>query len=369
MAGIRIGGVTIITVCSPPWAGFGGAGTSGDPQVYVACTSDAAGEATAYTDFAGFADADECYNPVIYPDGTQVLFEVLSATTGFREIWVTDTTAGATPTQLVTDGSEYCFHPGWGPDSDTFVYVLGSGGALSAGSVYKDTVSAPGSPTLLKANSGSQGSFRPQFNFDGTRVAYLYAATGDPQLRCMDDDGTNESVIYTGTLLGANCAWSWDDTTIGFFDSVGDDRNYMVIQSDGTGQTTWETVDESTYGPSQQNPDLIFYTWTTNDEILTTVRAIADPDPDAKLGLIDSGGLTYVSPDEYSAADSGTDDQRPCAITGFLEGVERFFWYEDLTFSMVVSVLPDGSDKRTDFDGSGLTFLPQFQGFRGDTNS
>lgn len=195
MAGIRIGGVAIITVCSPPWTAFGGAATGGDPQVYVACASNAAGEATAYTDFSGFADADQCFNPVISPDGTKVLFEVLSSSTGFREIWVTDTVAGSTPTQLVANASQYCFHPAWFPDSDTFVYVLGSGGAIDAGSIYKDTVTSPGSPTLLRAPSGGAGCFRPQVNFDGTRVAYLYTAAADPQLRCMDDDGSNDGLV------------------------------------------------------------------------------------------------------------------------------------------------------------------------------
>ena len=161
--------------------------------MFVACSSDAPGTATKYTDFSGFVDADQCYNPLLSPDGTKVLFEVLNPSNGFKEVWVVDAVAGSTPTQLVADASEYVYHPAWGPDSDTFVYVHGTGGGTAAGDIYKDTVSSPGSPVLLKSASGGGGGFRPQFNFDGSRVAYIWSTT--PQLRCMDDDGTNDGLV------------------------------------------------------------------------------------------------------------------------------------------------------------------------------
>ena len=197
MGGVRIGGTGVVTICSPPFTAFDGPGAADDnPQVYVACTNNAPGDATRYTNSSGFTDSDDNYNPVLSPDGTKVLFEVLSPSTGFKEIWVTDAIAGSTPTQLVADASQYVYHPCWGPDSDTFVYVQGAGGGTDRGSVYKDTVSSPGSPTLLKADGGGTiGAYRPQFNFDGTRVAYIYTATADPQLRCMDDDGSNDGIV------------------------------------------------------------------------------------------------------------------------------------------------------------------------------
>lgn len=243
MAGIRIGGVGVVTICSPPWTAFGGAGTSGDPQVYVACSSDPAGEATQYTDFSGFADADQCFNPVLSPDGTMVLFEVLSPTTGFHEIWVVDAIAGSTPTQLVADASNYVKHPAWAPDSDTFTYVHGTGGTTSAMSVYKDTVSSPGSPTLLKADGGgSIGAYRPQFNFDGTRIAYIYTATGDPQLRCMDDDGSNDGIVDNALVAAYDSneppqfGWANTQNLLCFNDGAAAAAIY-VIDDTGGGKT------------------------------------------------------------------------------------------------------------------------------------
>ena len=69
---------------------------------------------------------------------------------------------------------------------------------MAGGTIYKDTVSSPGSPTSLKAATGGRSPFRPQFNFDGSRIAYLMdedVGSGAGQLRVMDDDGTNDASI------------------------------------------------------------------------------------------------------------------------------------------------------------------------------
>ena len=105
-----------------------GSALAGDPQVYRPCSNNAAGTMTQITNFTGFTVANQCHNPVLSPDGSKILFEITSATSGYREIWVVNATGG-TGTQLVADGSNYVIHPFWAPDSDTFVYVRCAGGA------------------------------------------------------------------------------------------------------------------------------------------------------------------------------------------------------------------------------------------------
>jgi Periplasmic component of the Tol biopolymer transport system len=234
---LRLSAQAVIVFCSPPFAGYQGPGTPfGDPQIFIACNSDPPGEATIYTDFNNFVVADECYNPVLSPDGTKVLFEVLGASSGYREVWVVDAIAGSTPTQLVANGSQYCYHPFWGSDSDTFVYVQGAGGALDEGSVYKDTVSAPGSPTLLKAGGAGVGAFRPQFNFDGTRVAYLWNSSPG-ELRCMDDDGSNDGLVDTLTVYDANeppqFCWANTQNLIAYQDGQAAALGYVIDDTGG----------------------------------------------------------------------------------------------------------------------------------------
>lgn len=231
-------------VCGPPVTAFGGSATSGDPQVWRPCVSDAPGTMTAFTNFSGFTQADQCHNPVLSPDGSKILFEILQTSTGFREIWVVDAVPGSTPTQLVADTSNYVVHPAWGPDSDTFVYVHCAGGALLNGTIYKDAVSAPGSPTSLKAASGGYSPFRPQVNFDGSRVAYIWDQNAGAlaDLRCMDDDGANDSSL--DNTIGGNdfndppqFSWANTQNVIAYQDGkIGANKVY-VIDDTGSGKT------------------------------------------------------------------------------------------------------------------------------------
>lgn len=248
MGGVRIGGTALPTeICSPPFAAYDGAGVGDQsPQVYRWCPSNSPGDANRYTTFAGFTQADQCHNPVLSPDASKILFEVDGSTSGLREVWVTDNIVGSTATSLVADGVNNAIHPFWGPDSDTFLYVLGNATAISGGTIYKDTVSSPGSPVSLKTATGGRSPYRPQFNFDGTRVCYIFAqdvGTGSGQLRVMDADGTNDSSLF-GTLNKirldnpAQHSWANAANIIAFEDGANGSNSAYIINDDGTGQVT-----------------------------------------------------------------------------------------------------------------------------------
>jgi hypothetical protein len=305
MAGIRIGGVAVLNFCSPPVGAYGGSATSGDPQVYRWCSSDDPGDMTAYTDFSGFTDADQVHNPVLSPDKTKILFEVLGASSGYREVWVVDNVPGSTPTQLVADGSNYVIHPSWGADSDTFVYVHCAGGLLQGGTVYKDTVAAPGSPTSLKAATGGRSPFRPQFNFDGSRVAYIFSedsGSGSGQLRVMDDDGSNDASIdgsLTGVRLNQPPQFSWanSENSIVYDDGASGSNGIYVIQDDGTGKTQINSVGDAAGAASRVSafawaPDDSFAVITANLSFghYDVIRAELDGSDTTQLGS--TGGST-----------------------------------------------------------------------------
>lgn len=245
MGGVRLGGIAIIVNCSPPLTGFGGAATTGAPQVYRWCSTNNPGELTQYTDFTDFTIADQCHNPVLSPDRTKILFEISADATNYREVWVTDNIPGSTPVQLVADNSNYVIHPSWGPDSDTFTYVHCAGGLLRGGTVYKDTVSSPGSPTSLKVAGGGLSPFRPQFNFDGTRISYIMAqdvGSGSGELRVMDDDGTNDAAVFN-TLnrirfdQPAQHSWANAANIIAFETGAAGSNAVYIVNDDGTGLT------------------------------------------------------------------------------------------------------------------------------------
>lgn len=343
-------GVAFVLECSPPWTAFGGSATSGDPQVYAACSSDAAGTATQYTDFAGFTDADQCHNPVLSPDGTKILFEVLGASTGYREVWVVDATPGSSPTQLVADASNYVVHPAWGPDSDTFVYVHCSGGALLNGTIYKDTVSSPGSPVSLKVASGSS-PWRPQFNFDGTRVAYIYDANASAacDLRCMDADGTNDASLdntiggYTFTQP-PQFSWANTQNLIAYSDAQFP-AGIFVIDDAGAGKTQINANGDAAGANSVVSGEA----WPSDDSFVVIT---------ANLGV---GGFFSVVRAEVDGSDTtALNASRGSVNQGWFEAAKVYgnrIWFISATDASaskgrISSVALDGTDLQDNFDSS-----------------
>lgn len=347
MAGIRIGGSGVALVLSPPFTAYGGAATSGDPQVWRWRSSDLPGEATAYTDFSGFADSDQNFNPVLSPDGTKILFEVLSPATNFREVWVVDNVPGSTPTQLVADASNYVIHPFWGPDSDTFVYCHFTGGALVSGAILKDTVSSPGSPTTLKSAVANFAPFRPMFNFDGTRVAYIYVEDGGAavkDLRCMDDDGTNDqSLDNTITAFLSNdppqLCWARTQNLIAYSDGSNVARNTYVIEDDGTNKTQIDANGDA----AGANTNVSGLSWAPADEFVVIT------------GNIGSGYITMFraevdGSDTTALGTSGADNNN--FVRGGLVYGNRIWFIKATSPATIGSMALDGSDNQVNFNAS-----------------
>lgn len=237
-------GVAFVPDCSPPFGALHGTDFSGaDGNVYRACIGDPAGGASQYSSFDdGAITSEGVHNPVLSPDKTKILFELANPSTGFTEIWVVANTPGSNATQLLADASNYYLHPSWHPDSDQFVCVHGASGAI-LGAIVSSAVSTPGTTAVLKNKSGTQSPFRPQYNFDGTRIAYLFdtnvGGTGD--LMVMDDDGTNDASVDNAVkyrFQGAQFSWANASNVIAYDDgdnTVGTCKT-NVINDDGTGK-------------------------------------------------------------------------------------------------------------------------------------
>lgn len=231
----------VVDIISPPFGAFDA--VSGDAQVWRAKTTDPPKTAVAYTDLV-FAVAEGCSNPVLSPDRTKILFQTLSGSSGFYEIWVVDNVPGSTPTLLLADPANYWFSPFWHPDSDRFVCVHGDAGDF-AGDLVLTSVSAPGTQTVLKTQDGTDQPLRPQISPDGAKVAYWWdQITGTGlELRVMDIDGSDDTLLHaaaTGSyrFMGPQFGWSHDSQLIAFDDGVtsGPGPGLFVIAPDGTGE-------------------------------------------------------------------------------------------------------------------------------------
>lgn len=198
---------------------------------------------TQITDFAdGGSTISQVYNPVLSPDGTKILFNARNASTGYWEVWVVNNQGASTATVLVSDASNYVRYPAWSSDSDTFVYTHQAGGLSTGGTIYKDTVSSPGSPVALKAAAGGYSPYRAQVSYDGTRVAYIWdqdVGVGH-ELRCMDIDGTNDIQLDSNVSIAPDppgFSWALTQNVLAYDKANGGSNPIYVINDDGTGKT------------------------------------------------------------------------------------------------------------------------------------
>jgi hypothetical protein len=212
----------------------------------------------------------------------------------------------------------------------------------------------------------------PTYSSDGTKIAWIEGALNPTLIRTANADGSSPVTAYTSPGVTGPIAWKHGSNVLGFRDQASlaftSNERWRIMNPDGTGLTTWLTISRAAgYGAGDGDPAAIMYSWLESDtQIVTTVRALADPDPDARLTLVTSGGNNYISPARYGASNAGSPDTRPVALTGMAEGVERLYWMT-VAGSEVSSVLPDGSDLRVDWDGTGTAGGSYFHGFRGDT--
>lgn len=335
---------------SPPMAAYGGSGTAGAPNVYRSLSTDSPGVMSVYTDFVDFSVVDECFNPVLSPDGTKILFE--GDASGNIDIWVVDNIPGSTPTQ-VTSSANIRMHPAWHPDSDLFVFVSCSGGAGDNGAVRTTRVSSPGSLTTLKTPTSGWGCWRPHFNFDGTRVAYIMdKITGAGcDLRVMDDDGTNDAAVDT-TLTGYRTdggpqhSWARTQNKIAY-ETGGSPGTPYVINDDGTGRTQLNTSGVAVGLP----PRFSEFAWTDTDSFILFTADVGGGGVFHSMVRAETDGSNTTELNNAHGASHQTRFRGGLIFDGRIWFIESTF-FDPSGNGVVSSMALDGTDYQVNFDSS-----------------
>lgn len=315
------------------------------------------------------SDFDEPNNPVLSPDGQWIAWDDnFPGPNGEGRIRVISAAAVAgSPAyaDLSADDAAggWHLHPSWHPDSDQIVFVWGRQGFQGDIQIVQRT--DPQNPTTIYTNPDPSGStgwgvYRPQFNRDGTKVAWIRdknaaAADGNDGLWVADADGTNLTQLddfgggLNGYLFdGDQFCWGPGDV-IYYVEYVGNgatQQQLCKINADGTGKTTLSTDGTTSLHPCRINarslaPDDSFLIGTC----MTSVD-FANSWDFYRWELDGSGGslLGTLAADGKSLGN--TQNFRNCYV--HVDG--RVYYVYGQSQGQIASFLPDGSDWQLDVD-------------------
>ena len=254
--------------------------------------------------------------PELSPDGTEYIWKRIVSATSFPEIRLAPSSdPGGVPTVLasVSIASSNIDILGWSPDGQQVFYRC-------QGPATQDTevrvVDRDGTndtllwtSTAIKAFSwGQRGRVSP----DGTQIALWCdeVGTGDEGLWVMDSDGTNMTQIYVadnGAYPTDFYGWSPDGNWLLVVDSTlsgGPGATWTIMKMDSSGGSV---VNIST--KVQGSEPLLFTAtgpvWTADSSAVAVYKELGGTDPSREVGiLLADGSETYtaLSPQQLSYA-------------------------------------------------------------------
>ena len=362
MSGIRLGGRAFVQIASPPFSAFEGASGDGDVNVYRALRTDAAGDATAYTSYNdGGTTIEGIHDPVLSPNRSKIAFIGVQAATNLGALYVVNATPGSTPTLLEDDASTWINHPMWSPDSSTIIFTRGN----AAGNIYGGTVETipvtGGTPTVLYTPPAGYRAYRPAFNFDGTRIAFMRTqdAGADDGLWTANDDGTGtaEIVAFTSAgyrLDGPQYGWSPYADRLVYEDGAAAPE-VRIINGDGTGSTKINLGAPDGAGNRVGN-----FPWIAADAV---VIASAQGDAFWRLYRCEDDGIANATALSFT---NGSANQawmkQPIVMGGRIWFIEVA---SGASGGMISSMALDGTGYVEELDVNDATLLADFSGGNG----
>ncbi len=197
-------------------------------------------------------------HPDVSPDGTRLTW-IRNGT----QLWSAN--ADGSGAANISPGGGTPNWPRYHPTTKQIVFTRGNDVA-----VINDD--GTGFAVIQAGAAGAQRAY-PQFNFTGSRIAFLRqtgAATYD--LRAMDADGANDNLVATGITraAGADFAWAHAANVIAY-GTVANGGNVFKVNDDGTGSVQLNTV--GFFGAAAAL--LPRYNWLADDSAVFTVKFVS----------------------------------------------------------------------------------------------
>jgi len=255
-------------------------------------------------------------------------------------------------------------HPNWHPDSDQIVFVWGRDGFQGDIQIVKRT--DPQNPVTVYTNpdvTGASGSgvYRPQFNRDGTKIAFLWQKNAAPSgtdngLWVMDADGSNLTQLDDFDDSGKGYLFDgdqlcWDPSAdviyyIRYNGSGATNQQLYKINADGTGRTQLSTdgatsLNECRVNARSLSPDGTFLIGTCKTSIdfansFDVYRWELDGSGGTLLGTLAADGRSLGITQNFRNV--------------YLHDDGRYYYIYGISQGQMASFLPDGSDWRLDVD-------------------
>lgn len=237
--------------------------------------------------------------PSYSPDGTQIVFLRLNLLTSFvYELWVMNSD-GSGETQLDDGGGvDNCKAAMWHPDGSVILYRVDLGG----GSNEFYTIEPDGTNKTLVYSGTS--IFRPTYNFDGSRIAFLKSGTPE-ELWAMDSDGTNDSQIDSlsdTSLVAVGIAPANAEDVWAYVTGSSSSDDMRRINGDGSGEADIST------NAVLDRPIVMRKAWAADDSLVFCARGGGAP---WELWSVDPNGTPGSSETDLNVSMDADDGQVP----------------------------------------------------------
>lgn len=323
-------------------------------------------------------------SPMLNPvDANEMVFATVEFGSGrVSTVYLVDLAANSAQTVIaITDGASDP-HPYFSPDGTKIVYRTSTGSPVTSDEVWeirvidKDGTNDTLLYTYTTGGTFSQALSSPCFSPSGDYIAFGKgrAGVGD-EVWIMNADGSGASAVATtgGDTSGLQwttpycfLSWAHSSDVLGWMDmqAGGAPTNASVwrkVNGDGSGLTTLLSTPHAS-SPLVRWMGSSRFCWLADDSGMVSYKVDATSNPRWRLAKIaaDGSGDSWIG----SHFSNGSGTANPYGQTSWTlaptvyplapNGDGRIYWtpFGASGSAQIQSVLPDGSDLRTDEDGS-----------------
>ena len=215
--------------------------------------------------------------PAYSADGKEIAF--CSNRTGSFEIWKMK--QNGTQQMQVTHLAEFATFPDFSPDGRTIVFASPAPGSpvQSPPDIWAIDSDGHGAPVRLTDNPAMDGL--PAYSPDGSKIAFVSARSGIPQVLVMNADGSDPvPLTFDSAPKGQLPDWSPDGSKIAYQASIAGNGDIYVMNADGSDQRQLTHTTQTEFGTA----------WSPDGSQIAFVRVLGPTNVDRAIYVMNADG-------------------------------------------------------------------------------